>query len=72
MVALSGKHRFGTLIDSEVIRDRASNGSVWSGRVSLDSRSDGKSGPNSVRSEVDRMPDGVKERLKPSLHLGYK
>ena len=72
MVAVSGNAGSTPLIGSKVIRDHASNGSVWSGKVSLDSRSDGKSGPNSVRSEVDRMPDGVKERLKPSLHLGYK
>jgi len=63
MVAVSGNTGSTPLIGSKVIRDRASDGFVWSEKGSLDPRSDAKSDANCVRSETDRTPDGTKKRL---------
>jgi len=67
MVAVSANTGSEPLIGSKVNRDRASYRYVWSEKASLDSRSNAKSGANSVRSVSDRTlfaPDGVKRRLE--------
>jgi len=59
MVAVSGNTGSAPLIGSEVIRDRESNGSIWSEKGTSDPRSDAKSDVIYIWSETDRTPDGV-------------
>jgi len=61
------KHRFGPLIGSKVIRDRASDGSVWSEK-SLRIRPTPESDQSCVRSEADQTPEWSEKA--PSLLTG--
>jgi len=63
MATVSGNTGSEPLIGSKVIRDRGSDESIWSEKGSLNPSSDAKSDINCVRSESDRMPDGVERHL---------
>jgi len=52
------------LISSKVIRDRASDRSIWCEKGSSDPMSDAKLDAKCVCSGADQMPNGVKRRLQ--------
>jgi len=62
-VAVSGNTGSAPLIDSRVIRDYTSDGSVWSETGSSDLRSDAKLDAHCALPETDQMTDGAKRHL---------